>query len=67
MIKEGLPRRFWHVLSPPMDPCVPIRGRQGDPGEPGNRRQAGGGRQASSAGGVLEEIQAVKHESPSWT
>ena len=41
-----------------MDPCVPLRGRQGDPGELGNRQQASSGR------GVPEEIQGVKHKSP---
>ena len=43
-----------------MDPCVPIRGRQSDPGEPGKRREAGGRRKAPSGGGVPEEIQAVR-------
>ena len=57
---EGLPRRFMACFSPPIDPCVPIRGRQSDPAEPGKRREAGGRRKASSGGGVPEEIQAVR-------
>ena len=39
---------------------MPIRGRQSDPGEPGNRREALGRRKVSSGGGVPEEIQAVR-------
>ena len=58
---EGLPRRFMACSFPSnMDPCVPIRARQSDPGEPGKRRRAGGRRKASLGGGVPEEIQAVR-------
>ena len=60
LIMEGLPRRFM-ACSFPSDGPICAYPRQSDPAEPGKRREDGGRREASSGGGVPEEIQAVKH------